>query len=91
MYFILIIISLLFCFFIFLIISNYQKSKLAFENKIKSLENIIIELTKNLDIQTQKIKLSDDLKLNLNQSNKKIGTAIADLNYQMFNELYKRK
>jgi TATA-box binding protein (TBP) (component of TFIID and TFIIIB) len=79
------------CFAILVLTANANKDKKAFKEKIKFLENIIFDLNQNLTNQTQKIKLLDDLKLNLNQSNIIIGNQIADLNYQMFDELYKRK
>ena len=64
---------------------------MAFENKIKSLENSIVELTKSLDIQTQKVKLSEDLKLNMRNANNYLSAKIVAMNLEMFGELFSKK
>lgn len=62
-----------------------------FESKINLLQKLIIELNQNLEAQNQKVRLTDDLKASLKESNLKLGVSILDLNYDMFDELYKRK
>jgi hypothetical protein len=81
----------LLCFVIFILVRNEQKNKKKFQEKIKFLEYIICELNQNLIKHSQKTKLIDDLNLNLNQSNRKIGTAIVDLNYEIFQQLNEKK
>ena len=81
----------LLCFVIFILVRNEQKNKKKFQEKIKFLEDIICELNQNLIKHSQKTKLIDDLNLNLNQSNRKIGTAIVDLNYEIFQKLNEKK
>lgn len=81
----------LLCFVIFILVRNEQKNKKKFQEKIKFLEDIICELNQNLIKHSQKTKLIDDLNLNLNQSNRKIGTAIVDLNYEIFHQLNEKK
>lgn len=82
------------CFFstiLFLIINSNQKSKKIFESKIQSLEKIILELSQNLEIQSQKVKLSDDLKFNMRQSNNELSSKIVDMNLEMFQEMFPKK
>lgn len=86
-----ILIIIILCFAIIKLIRNEHKSKKMFQEKINFLENIILDLNQNLNNQNQKVKLLDDLKFNLNQSNKKIGTAIAEMNYEIFDEMFNRK
>ncbi len=78
--------------FVIVVLSiNYNKNKIAFESKINLLQKLIIELNENLESQNQKVRLSNDLKVSLKESNLKLGVSILDLNYDMFDELYKRK
>ncbi|MBC7642671.1 MAG: hypothetical protein H7174_10115 [Flavobacterium sp.] len=76
---------------IFLIIYKNNKNKIQFEIKIEKLENIIRYLTKNLEVQSQKIKLSDDLKLTIQTSNQTLSKKIVDMNMEMFAEMFPKK
>jgi gas vesicle protein len=80
-----------FCTILFIIIDSNQKSKKIFEKKIQSLEKIIVELSRNLEMQSQKLKLSEDLKTNMRQSNHSLSTKIVDLNNEMFAEIFQKK
>lgn len=82
---------LLLIFVIIVLTNNYNKNKIAFESKINLLQKLIIELNQNLEAQNQKLRLTNDLKASLKESNLKLGVSILDLNYDMFDELYKRK
>jgi hypothetical protein len=85
------VLILLLIFVIIVLTNNYYKSKIAFESKINLLQKLIVELNQNLESQNQKVRLSNDLKASLKESNLKLGVSILDLNYDMFDELYKRK
>ncbi len=76
---------------LFLIIVANQKSKKNFLDKIYSLEQIIDNLKLNLDLQSQKIKLSEDLKNNMRQSNNILSSKIVDMNLEMFQEMFPKK
>ncbi len=86
------LIIILVCFFvvIVLLINNYNKGKLAYQIKIISLEKTIGELNKSLELQTQKVKLSDDLRNSLKGSNKTLSTKIVDMNMEMFGEMFSK-
>ena len=86
-----IIINLLCIVVICVVINKHHKSTLKFEKKIKSLESIIVDLTKNLNIQSQKLQLLDDLKINMRQSNNALSSKIVDMNLEMFQELFPKK
>lgn len=81
----------LLCFAILGLIIDYNNSKQKFQKKIDLLEDLINELNSKLEHQNQKVRLSDDLRAKLKESNLKIGTSIFDLNVDMFSELYSRK
>lgn len=85
------VLILLLIFVIIVLTNNYNKNKIVFESKINLLQKLIIELNQNLEAQNQKVRLTDDLKASLKESNLKLGVSILDLNYDMFDELYKRK
>jgi hypothetical protein len=85
------VLILLLIFVIIALSNNYNKNKIAFESKINLLQKLIVELNENLESQNQKVRLSNDLKASLKESNLKLGVSILDLNYDMFDELYKRK
>ena len=80
-----------FCTILFFIINSNQKNKKLFESKIQSLEKIIVELSQNLEMQSQKLKLSDDLKFNMRQSNNDLSAKIVDMNLEMFQEMFPKK
>lgn len=75
---------------IFLIIS-IQKNNTAFKEKICLLKNIFIDLTYELDNQSKKVKLSDELKSNLRQSSDILNNKILDLNQDLFAVLFSTK
>jgi hypothetical protein len=55
------------------------------------LEDIILEIKLNLENQNQKIKLSEDLRLKLKESNETLNSSILNLNYEIFEDLYSKK
>lgn len=85
-----VLIFILFLIILFIVFTN-KKNKTQYQIKINNLEKIIIELSKNLDFKTQKLKLSDDLKFNMRQSNNELSSKIVDLNLEMFQEMFPKK
>lgn len=85
------ILIVLLAFSILMLLQNSKKSRFQFEIKIQKLEQTIISLKKNLDIQTQKVKISEDLKINLRQNNQQLGEQIVDLNLGLMKELFEKK
>lgn len=79
------------CFVIFELIANFRVSNLNFQKRIMLLEEIILEMKSNLEVQNQKIKLSEDLRLKLKASNETLVNSIFNLNYEIFEELYSKK
>jgi predicted Holliday junction resolvase-like endonuclease len=79
------------CFIIFVLIKNYKISTIDFQNKVQLLESLIKELSQNLKYQNQKVKLSEDLKTNMRQSNHLLSNKIVDLNNEMFEEMFQKK
>ena len=74
-----------------MILHQSNKNKIQFEIKIQSLEKTIIYLTKNIETQAQKIKISDDLKNNMRKSNQILSNQIVDMNMAMFAEMFPKK
>ncbi len=85
-----VLIIVLFLIIISIVITN-QKHKSEYQLKINKLEKIIIELSKNLEFKNQKLKLSDDLKFNMRQSNNELSSKIFDMNLEMFQEMFPKK
>ena len=79
------------CFMIFGLIVNFKISNFNFQKRIMLLEDIILEMKSNLEDQNQKIKLSEDLKVKLKESNKTLNNSIVNLNCEIFEELYSKK
>lgn len=89
-YFLIIVIGILFI-AIFGLMVNYSSCKFEFKNKIDLLEKLIFELNHNLEHQNQKIKLSEDIKLRLRESNLILSQNILDLNLNLFEDMYPKK
>ena len=62
-----------------------------FNQKIKVLELLIMELNTSLVTQNQKVKLSDDLKIKFKESNIKLSKSILKMNLDLFKNLYPKK
>jgi hypothetical protein len=78
------------CFVIFGLIANFRVRNLNFQKRILLLEEIILEMKSNLEMQNQKVKLSEDLRLKLKASNETLMNSIFNLNQEIFKELYAR-
>ncbi len=72
-------------------LNHTRNSAHNFKLKIKELEKTIVDLTYKLENQSQKIKLMEDLKLNIKQSNQILGEQILDLNHETFSILFSKK
>jgi hypothetical protein len=90
MIYILILLIGILCFVIFGLIANFRVRNLNFQKRILLLEEIILEMKSNLEMQNQKVKLSEDLRLKLNASNETLMNSIFNLNQEIFKELYAR-
>ncbi len=89
-YFLIIVIGILFV-AIFGLMINYSSCKFEFKSKIDLLEKLIFELNHNLEHQNQKIKLSEDIKIRLRESNLILSQNILDLNLNLFEDMYPKK
>lgn len=76
---------------VFELISRFKISNLDFQRRVILLEEIILEMKSNLEVQNQKVKLSEDLRLKLNASNENLVNSIFNLNQEIFKELYARE
>ena len=74
------IILLIFGAILFFIINENIKSKIEFRLKSLNLEQTIIELSQNLKYQTYKIKLSNDLIINISKVTNELSTKISKIN-----------
>ena len=74
-----------------IIIFKYNESKIIFQNRINLLESIIFELNAKLEHNNQKVKLSEDLKLNMRNANNHLSAKIVAMNLEMFGELFVKK
>lgn len=90
MIYILILLIGILCFVIFGLIANFRVRNLNFQKRILLLEEIILEMKSNLEMQNQKVKLSEDLRLKLKASNETLMNSIFNLNQEIFKELYAR-
>jgi ribulose 1,5-bisphosphate synthetase/thiazole synthase len=87
--FLFIIVSLILS--ILVISKNYYSSKVVFEKRIDVLENIIGDLQIKLRNKNENVKIADNLKHNLDLSNKILSAKILDMNQLMFEDLFKKK
>lgn len=82
-YFLFLIIGTL-CFVIIGLIANFKISNSNFQKRVRLLEQIIKELKSNLENQNQKIKISEDLKMQLKNSKESLNGSIFELNKDLF-------
>lgn len=68
---------------------DFFRSKKSFQKKILILEEIIQEISKKQLLQSNQLKLSDDLNENLKKSKNTLSQDIFKLNYEMFDILSK--
>jgi hypothetical protein len=83
-------ILLVFSFIILVLIIKQIEAKQKFNQKIKALEFLIVELNTNLVAQNQKVKLSDDLKIKIRESNIKLSRSILEMNLDLFEMSFKK-
>lgn len=79
------------CLVVFELISRFKISNLDSQRRVILLEEIILEMKSNLEVQNQKVKLSEDLRLKLKASNETLMNSIFNLNQEIFKELYARE
>lgn len=86
-----IILTLFLCFVILFLVLKNKKSNLGFRKRIDLLEKIIVELKSNLEIQNQKVQLSNELKIKMKDSNDILSAKIVAMNMEMFDGLFPKK
>ncbi len=91
MVYVLIVIVGILCIVIFGMIANFKTCNLSYQRRIMLLEDIILDMKSNLENQNQRIKLSEDLRVKLKESNETLNNSIFHLNYEMFEESYPKK
>lgn len=84
-------ILLVFSFIILVLIVKQINAEQKFNQKIKVLELIIMELNANLVAQNQRVKLSEELKIKFKKANMKISKSILEMNLDLFDNLYSKK
>lgn len=68
---------------------DFYRGKKTFQKRIDVLEEIIQEISKKQMIQSNQLKLSDDLNENLKKSKNTLSQDIFKLNYELFDILSK--
>lgn len=77
--------------FTFFLISKIQTDRKNFKTKIKVLEDIIIQISMENKVQNNQLQLSDELKSKLKTINELLSRDIYEMNFNLVEELYKRK
>ena len=90
LYLLILLITLLFGIIIYLNY-KYNKDKVKFQLKINALEDFIIQVKKEQTNQNIKLQLSDELRQKLKTINEVLNKDIFDLNYELFDQLSKKK
>ena len=90
LYFLILINTLLFGIIIYLNY-NFNRDKIKFQSRIKALEEFIIQVKKEQTNQNIKLQLSDELRQKLKTINEVLNKDIFDLNYELFDQLSKKK
>ena len=73
---------------IYLIIDFYRDKKI-FKSRIKAMEEVIFKISSKQILQSNQLKLSDDLIINLKKSKSALSSDIFNLNYDLFEILAK--
>lgn len=77
--------------FIFYLRYKMLSERRMFQSKLKPLEEFITQLSNEQNIQSLQLKLSDDLKIKMNEVNAALSKNVFELNYQLLEELYPKK
>jgi hypothetical protein len=89
-YFLILIIGIN-CFVIVSLIANFKRNKRNFQKRLLLLEDIVCELESQLELQNQKIILTDELKLKLKASNEILNNSIFKFNFEMLESIFPKK
>jgi hypothetical protein len=73
------------------LVVNLKRSKRRSQSRIKLLEDIIREMQLLLEDQNQKIELLDQLKLKLRASNETLNNSIFNFNFELLENIFKKK
>lgn len=74
---------------IFYLNMNFYKQKKVFKIKIETLEQVIVEISKEQILQSNQLKISDEFNEHFKTQKAIIGNDVFDLNYQLFEILSK--
>ena len=78
--FIIILLSVL----VFYLILQIRKAKEIHELKIKQLQEVILQLVSEQKVHSSKLKLSDELKIKLNEARISLDENILELQHELF-------
>ena len=71
------------------LITDFYRDKKIFKSRIKALEEVIFKISSKQILQSNQLKLSDDLIINLKKSKSALSSDIFNLNYDLFEILAK--
>jgi len=80
---------LLLCIAIVYLLIDFLNEKKIFKKRIDALEEMILLISKKQILQSNQLKLSDDLNENLKRSKFVLNNTIFDLNYELLDLLSK--
>lgn len=87
----LMLITVLFLSLIVYLLNKIQSDRQKFQSRIKVLEDFIVQISEEQKIQSNQLKLSDELKERLSQINATLSKDIYEVNFKLVEELYPRK
>lgn len=70
---------------------KFNRDKVMFQSRVSVLEEFIIQVNKEQINQNNKLQLSEELSLKLKKINEVLNKDIFDLNYELFDQLSKKK
>jgi hypothetical protein len=88
---ILALITLFFLVLIIYLITRIQLDRQKFRNRIKVLEDFIVQIGDEQKAQNNQLKLSEELKFKLTQINATLSKDIYEVNFKLVEDLYPRK
>lgn len=87
----LVLIAVLFLSLIIYLLNKIQSDRQKFHSRIKVLEDFIVQISEEQKIQSNQLKLSDELKERLSHINATLSKDIYEVNFKLVEELYPRK
>lgn len=75
---------------VYLISQSYQSQK-KFQAKLQVFEAFMVELNNEHQKQSLQLRLSEDLKIKMNEVNAVLSKNVFEFNYQLLEDLYPKK